>query len=317
MATVAPTGSGSTIASPTTARTAPGAARRRRPRWPLALYLGPGMLGFSVFIVLPLLFSLVMSLYDWPLFGQAEFVGLENYRRMLTGDPAFWASLFTTVLFAIVYTAANLAVCLGLSYWLMSLGRRWASSFRVLFFIPVVTPMIGNALIFRLMLNDDGVVNQMLARLGISGPSWLSTPGWAMVSLVLMSLWQGIGYNIIVLGAGIAGISPSVLEASRIDGAGPILRFTRVIFPMLSPTVFFCTVMTVIGAFKVFAQPYALTEGGPANSTTTLVLLLYRNGFSYDRLGYASALAWALFVVVMLITAFQFSQQKRWVSYDS
>ncbi|RCS77111.1 sugar ABC transporter permease [Brachybacterium alimentarium] len=275
------------------------------------------MLGFAIFIVVPLLVSLVISVFDWPLFGAPEFVGLQNYRHMLAGDPAFWISLRNTLIFAILYTAVNLAVALGLSYWLMSLGGRWAAFFRVLFFIPVVTPMIGNALIFRLMLNDDGIVNQALRAIGITGPQWLNTPVWAMFSLVLMSLWQGMGYNIIVLGAGIAGINPSVLEASRIDGAGPVNRFFRVVFPMLSPTIFFCTIMTVIGAFKVFAQPYALTEGGPGNATNTLVLHLYRNGFSFDRLGYASAIAWVLFVLVMLITAVQFSQQKRWVTYDS
>lgn len=291
--------------------------RGRAARWPAALYLGPGMLGFAVFIVVPLAASLVISVFDWPLLGSPRFVGLENYRYMLAGDPAFWRSLLNTLIFAVLYTAVNLAVALGLSYWLMNLGGRWAAFFRVLFFIPVVTPMIGNALVFRLLLDDDGVVNALLAHLGITGPQWLNTPGWAMVSLVMMSLWQGMGYNIIVLGAGISGISPTVLEASRIDGAGPVNRFVRVVFPMLSPTIFFCTIMTVIGAFKVFAQPYALTEGGPGNATNTLVLHLYRNGFSFDRLGYASALAWALFVIVMLITAVQFSQQKRWVSYDS
>jgi multiple sugar transport system permease protein len=285
--------------------------------WSALPYLSPGMLGFAIFIVVPLFVSLVISFFDWPLFGAPEFVGLENYRFMLAGDPAFWISLRNTLIFAVVYTAVNLVVALGLSYWLMSLSARWAGFFRVLFFIPVVTPMIGNALIFRLLLNDDGVVNQMLAVVGIQGPQWLNTPSWAMVSLVVMSLWQGMGYNIIVLGAGIAGINPSVLEASRIDGAGPVDRFFRVVFPMLSPTIFFCTVMTIIGAFKVFAQPYALTEGGPGNATNTLVLHLYRNGFSFDRLGYASAIAWALFALVMLITALQFSQQKRWVSYDS
>ncbi|MBK0332588.1 sugar ABC transporter permease [Brachybacterium sp. MASK1Z-5] len=275
------------------------------------------MLGFAVFIVVPLAASLVISVFDWPLLGSPRFVGLENYRYMLAGDPAFWRSLLNTLIFAVLYTAVNLAVALGLSYWLMNLGGRWAAFFRVLFFIPVVTPMIGNALVFRLLLDDDGVVNALLAHLGITGPQWLNTAGWAMISLVMMSLWQGMGYNIIVLGAGISGISPTVLEASRIDGAGPVNRFVRVVFPMLSPTIFFCTIMTVIGAFKVFAQPYALTEGGPGNATNTLVLHLYRNGFSFDRLGYASALAWALFVIVMLITAVQFSQQKRWVSYDS
>jgi multiple sugar transport system permease protein len=288
----APTGA----ASPRGGAPVGGRTGRGRQGWPAALYLSPGMLGFAVFIVMPLLVSLVISFFDWPLFGAPEFVGLENYRYMLAGDPAFWISLRNTGIFAVLYTAVNLVVALGLSYWLMNLGGRWAAFFRVLFFIPVVTPMIGNALIFRLMLNDDGVINQMLAAIGIQGPQWLNTPSWAMLSLVMMSLWQGMGYNIIVLGAGIAGINPSVLEASRIDGAGPV---------------------TLIGAFKVFTQPYALTEGGPGNATNTLVLHLYRNGFSFDRLGYASALAWVLFVLVMLITAIQFSQQKRWVTYDS
>lgn len=308
----APAGGAATSKSPAAPR-----AGRRHGDGIAALYLSPGMLGFAIFIVIPLLTSLVISFFDWPLFGTPEFVGLENYRYMLTGDPAFWVSLRNTIIFAVFYTAVNLVVALGLSYWLMNLGGRWASFFRVLFFIPVVTPMIGNALIFRLMLNDDGVINQMLAAIGIEGPQWLNTPGWAMLSLVMMSLWQGMGYNIIVLGAGIAGINSSVLEASKIDGAGPIVRFFRVVFPMLSPTIFFCTIMTVIGAFKVFTQPYALTEGGPGNATNTIVLHLYRNGFSFDRLGLASALAWVLFVLVMLITAVQFSQQKRWVTYDS
>jgi multiple sugar transport system permease protein len=138
-----------------------------------------------------------------------------------------------------------------------------------------------------------------------------------MGSLIAMSLWQGIGYNIIVLGAGLNGISPNLLEAARIDGAGAWQRFFRVVLPMLSPSLFFCTVMTIIGSFKVFTQPYLLTLGGPGESTNTIVLYLYRNGFSFDKLGYASALAWALFVIVMLITALQFSQQKRLVNYDN
>ncbi|MDO5661702.1 MAG: sugar ABC transporter permease [Brachybacterium sp.] len=282
-----------------------------------ALYLFPGMLGFLVFIVAPLIGSAGISLYDWTLFGGGDFVGLENYRVILTQDPIFWIALRNTVLFALAYTIMNLVVALGLAYWLMHLGPRFSAVFRVLFFIPVVTPMIGNALVFRLLLNDDGVVNATLAGIGIQGPSWLNDPQWALFSLILMSLWQGIGYNIIVLSAGLSALNPSVLEASHLDGAGIGGRFFRVILPMISPSVFFCTVMTVISSFKIFAQPYALTEGGPGNSTNTIVLYLYRNGFSYDRLGYASALAWVLFVLVILVTLLQFSQQKRLVSYDN
>lgn len=281
-----------------------------------AIYLAPGTLGFLIFIVLPLIASLVISLFDWPLFGDPKFVGADNYVRMFSADPVFWTVLGNTLFFAVAYTVLNLVISLALATWLHNLGS-WGPFFRVLFFVPVVTPMVANALVWRLMLTDNGVVNGALATIGIHGPSWLSNNQLAMWSLIAMSLWQGIGYNIIVLGAGLNGISPNLLEASTIDGAGPWQRFFRVVLPLLSPSLFFCTVMTVIGAFKVFTQPYLLTLGGPGDSTNTIVLYLYRNGFSFDKMGYASALAWVLFVIVMLITALQFSQQKRWVNYDS
>lgn len=191
-----------------------------------AAYLAPGMLGFLIFIVLPLVASLVISLFDWPLFGTPEFVGLDNYTRMLTGDPVFWTVLGNTLFFAVSYTVLNLVLALALSTWLHHLGS-WGPFFRVLFFIPVVTPMVANALVWRLMLTDDGVVNSFLATFGIDGPSWLSDSQLAMGSLIAMSVWQGIGYNIIVLGAGLKvgavgaarGTVPSVESAVK-DWAG-------------------------------------------------------------------------------------------------
>lgn len=304
-------------ALPPVAVTAPKAPQRASGHGRLAAaYLAPGMLGFLIFIVLPLIASLVISLFDWPLFGTPKFVGLDNYVRMLTNDPVFWTVLGNTMVFAVSYTVLNLVVALALATWLHNLGS-WGPFFRVLFFIPVVTPMVANALVWRLMLTDNGLVNSVLANLGIHGPSWLSDSKLAMGSLIAMSVWQGIGYNIIVLGAGLSSISPNLLEAARIDGAGSWQRFFRVVLPLLSPSLFFCTVMTIISSFKVFTQPYLLTLGGPGDSTNTIVLYLYRNGFSFDKLGYASALAWVLFVIVMLITALQFSQQKRWVNYDN
>ncbi|GAA4431739.1 sugar ABC transporter permease [Georgenia halophila] len=279
-------------------------------------YLAPGMTGFLLFIVLPLAASLTISLFDWPLFGAAEFLGLENYREMLTSDPMFWRVLGNTALFTVTFTALNLVLATALAVWLQRLGS-WAPFFRVLFFIPVVVPMVANALVWRLMLDDTGVLNSALSVVGIDGPSWLGQPRLAMVSLVAMSIWQGIGYNIVVLSAGLANISPLVLEAATVDGATGWKRFSRVVFPLLSPSIFFCTIMTVIGAFKVFTQPYMLTNGGPGEATSTLVLYLYRQGFSYHDLGYASALAWVLFVFVMLVTALQFAGQKRWVNYES
>ena len=302
------------------ATTAENRRRHRAPRDTLRIiaYLTPGMTGFLVFIIIPLIASLIISLFSWSLLGTSEFVGLDNYRRMISGeDPAFYTILKNTVVFALLYTGANLIISTGISYWLQHLPNRFSRMLRIIFFIPVVTPMAGNALIWRLLLNDEGVVNSALNSIGLPSLPWLNNSSLAMGSLVIMSLWQGLGYNIVVLTAGLNGINPSILEASELDGATGFRRFFQVVFPILSPTFFFCTVMTVIGAFKVFAQPYFLTKGGPGESTNTIVLALYRNGFSFDKLGYASALAWILFVIVMLLTALQFSQQKRWVNYDS
>lgn len=302
------------------ATTAENRRRHRAPRDTLRIiaYLTPGMTGFLVFIIIPLIASLIISLFSWSLLGTSEFVGLDNYRRMISGeDPAFYTILKNTVVFALLYTGANLIISTGISYWLQHLPNRFSRVLRIIFFIPVVTPMAGNALIWRLLLNDEGVVNSALNSIGLPSLPWLNNSSLAMGSLVIMSLWQGLGYNIVVLTAGLNGINPSILEASELDGATGFRRFFQVVFPILSPTFFFCTVMTVIGAFKVFAQPFFLTKGGPGESTNTIVLALYRNGFSFDKLGYASALAWILFVIVMLLTALQFSQQKRWVNYDS
>ncbi|RRD03388.1 sugar ABC transporter permease [Arachnia propionica] len=275
------------------------------------------MSGFLIFMVIPLIASIVISFHNWPLYGDPEFVGFGNYVKLLSGqDPVFYTVLLNTAIFAIGYTAVNLIVSTGIAVWLHSLPD-WAPFFRVLFFIPVVTPMVANALVWRVLLDDNGVINGALAAVGIQGPSWLGTPFWAMASLILMSLWQAVGYNIVVLAAGLNNINPAVMEAAKIDGTTAWSRFWKVTFPMLSPSLFFASVMTVIGAFKVFTQPFMLTKGGPGDSTNTLVLHLYRSGFSYDALGMASSLAWVLFVLVMLLTALQFVGQKKWVNYDS
>nr|WP_211583447.1 sugar ABC transporter permease [Mobiluncus mulieris] len=275
------------------------------------------MTGFFIFIVIPLVFSFIISLFNWQLYGIPTFVGIKNYVDLFNGtDSAFMRVLLNTAIFAVFYTTLNLVLSTLIAVWLHSIGGKLAGLFRVIFFVPVVTPMVANALIWRLMFDENGVVNALLSIFGVSPTPWLASEFWAMVVLVMMSLWQIIGYNIVVLGSGLNNINPSVLEAAKVDGAGPFKRFFKVIFPLLSPALFFCTVMTLIGAFKIFAQPYMLTKGGPGDSTTTIVLYLYNQGFSYDKLGYASAIAWVLFVIVMLITALQFIGQKKWVNYD-
>ena len=216
------------------ATTAENRRRHRAPRDTLRIiaYLTPGMTGFLVFIIIPLIASLIISLFSWSLLGTSEFVGLDNYRRMISGeDPAFYTILKNTVVFALLYTGANLIISTGISYWLQHLPNRFSRMLRIIFFIPVVTPMAGNALIWRLLLNDEGVVNSALNSIGLPSLPWLNNSSLAMGSLVIMSLWQGLGYNIVVLTAGLNGINPSILEASELDGATGFRRFFQVVFP--------------------------------------------------------------------------------------
>ncbi|WP_394769236.1 carbohydrate ABC transporter permease [Lacisediminihabitans sp.] len=277
-------------------------------------YLAPGLTGFLFFIIVPLIGSLVISMFEWPLFGTPTFVGIANYQKLF-GDPTFYTVLLNTVLFAFVYTALNLLLALAVSLWLNT-RIKFAGFWRVIFFLPAITPMVANALVWRLLLSQNGFVNSVLGTAGIDGPSWLSDPRFALLSVIAMSVWQSFGYNVIVLSAGLGGIPKEILEASRVDGTSAWNRLRYVILPMISPSLFFTMTMTMIGAFQVFVQPQILTQGGPGESTNTFVLYLYRNGFVFDKLGYASALAWILFLVVMLITALQFAGQRKWVNYD-
>jgi multiple sugar transport system permease protein len=279
-----------------------------------SLFLAPGLTGFAVFIVLPLLGSVVISFFQWPLFGTPTFVGLDNYEHLFA-DPTFYTVLSNTFVFAFIFTVLNLALALTIALWL-STRLKATGLWRVIFFLPAITPMVANALVWRLLLTDGGLVNSALSSIGITGPAWLSDSKFALASVIAMSVWQSFGYNVIVIGAGISAIPKEILEASRMDGTNAWHRLRYVIIPMISPSLFFASTMTMIGAFQVFAQPQILTQGGPGEATNTFVLYLYRNGFSYDRLGNATALAWILFLVVMLVTALQFAGQRRWVSYD-
>ncbi|MFJ4172600.1 carbohydrate ABC transporter permease [Microbacterium sp. NPDC089696] len=307
-----PTGAGAPFGAP--APRVPRTPRRRGHGWVAVAFLAPGMIGFVLFILTPLFGSAFISLFDWRLFGSPDFIGIENYLKLFR-DPTFYTVLWNTVIFAIVYTALNLFVALTISLWLNT-RMKAAGAWRVIFFLPVITPMVANALVWRLLLSQDGLVNSMLATVGIDGPNWLSDSAWALPSVIAMSVWQSFGYNVIVLSAGLSAIPKELLEASRIDGTSAWQRLRYIVLPLLSPSLFFCSTMTMIGAFQVFVQPLFLTQGGPGESTNTFVLYLYRNGFVFDRLGYASALAWILFVVVMLITALQFVGQRKWVNYE-
>lgn len=292
------------------------ASRRRESRAALG-FLAPNLVGFLAFTCIPILASVVLSFFEWPLIGEASFAGLANYARLFLEDPVFWPIVGNTLYFVVGYVSLNLLLSLSLALWLTS-HIRFKGFYRVAFFLPVVSPMVANAMIWRVLYEKDGgLIAQTFQFLtGTNGPNWLGDAKWAMPAVILMSLWAGFGYNMIILIAGLESIPASIYEAAAIDGAGWWHRLTRVTLPLLTPSLFFATVMTIISSLQVFAQPYILTGGGPGIATSTIVFYLYQKGFMSYEMGYASSIAWFLFMMIMAVTFIQFQGQKRWVHYS-
>ncbi|MFS0853618.1 carbohydrate ABC transporter permease [Microbacterium sp. 179-I 3D4 NHS] len=289
---------------------------RNMERWHALGFISPAVIGLSIFTVLPVGLAIVMSLFDWPIFGTREFIGLGNYVELLTSSPDFWPALRNSVVFTLLYVPINLILALGLA---LLLGPRikGRAVFRVLFFIPVVTPIVANALVWKLILQPDGLLNGLSTTwFGLTLPNFLVDQNWAMIAVVTMSVWSGLGYNMLVLTAALEQLPASVLEAAQIDGARGFRLMTKVVIPLISPSIFFAAVMTIISSLQVFAQPQLLTGGGPGTSTIPLVMFIYNTGFKFQDLGLAAAGAWLLFIIIIGITALQFRAQKKWVHYE-
>lgn len=285
-------------------------------RWQALGFISPAILGLTVFTVVPVGLAIIMSLFDWPVFGERTFVGFGNYVELLTSNPDFWPALRNTFVFTILYVPLNLITALGLALALSS-RIRGRSAFRVLFFIPVVTPIVANVLVWKIILQPQGLLNGLSTTwFGIELPNFLVDQNWAMISVVVMSVWAGMGYNMLVLTAAIEQLPASTLEAARIDGAKGLRMLVSITVPLISPAIFFTTVMTVISSLQVFAQPQLLTGGGPGTSTIPLVMFIYNTGFRFQDMGLAAAGAWILFILIIVITAFQFRAQKKWVHYE-
>ncbi|KQM17966.1 ABC transporter substrate-binding protein [Plantibacter sp. Leaf171] len=278
-------------------------------------FASPHAIGLALFTVVPIIASLVISLNNWPMLGSPTFVGFDNYAALFA-DPIFRTVILNTTLFVVLYVPLNLIVSMGLAAWL-SPKIKHRQIFRVLFFIPTVTPIVANAVIWRMIYQPDGLIDAtMQSSIGVSAPNFLADEHWAMLAIVAMSVWQGFGYNMLIFSAALDSVPESQLEAAELDGAGAWTSFWRIKFPMISPSIFFAAMMTLITAFQVFAQPFILTKGGPGSSTTTLVQFIYNQGFVFQQLGVASAAAWVLFIIILAITAVQFLGQKKWVHYE-
>ena len=292
-----------------------GALRRAEARQALG-FVSPALVGLGFFTIFPVGLSVVMSLFDWPTFGDREFIGVGNYVKLFTSSPDFWPALRNSFVFALLYVPGNVIVALVLAIALNS-RIRGRNALRVLFFIPVVTPMVANVLVWKMLLQPQGAIAGVsMSLFGIQVPNFLAQPNWAMFMIVAMSVWQGMGYNMLIFSAALEQLPDSVVEAARIDGASGWKMNWQVVLPMISPASFFGTVMTMIGALQVFVQPQLLTGGGPGNSTQPLVQFIYNQGFKFQDLGLAAAAAWILFAVIIGLTVLQFQAQKRWVHYE-
>ena len=279
------------------------------------LFILPSFLGFAVFLLLPMVMSAGLSLYDWELLRPPIFIGLENYRD-LARDPLFLKVLGNTAYYAFGLVPLNIVISLSLALWLNT-KLRGLTFYRLAFFLPVVTVTVAVSLIWKWMYEPRiGIVNAALGALGIDGPNWLADPFWAMPALIILGLWKGFGYNMVLFLAGLQGIPITLYEAAMIDGANAWQRFWKITLPLLSPAMFLAVILTVISSFQIFDQAYVMTAGGPSNATNTIVLYIFQNGFLFFKMGYASAIAWALFAVIFTFTLIQMWLQRHWVQYE-
>ncbi|MFV0428988.1 MAG: carbohydrate ABC transporter permease [Arachnia sp.] len=302
--------------APPTAATRPASGTRRRRGSPWGyLFALPHGLGFALFTLLPIIIAIVMGTYDWPMLGERVFIGVGNFVQLIQ-DPNFQAATRNTVLFVVAYLPLNLIVSTGMALWI-SPKIRGRQFFRVLFFIPTVTPIVANVVVWRMLYQQGGVIDYAITTLtGRNAPNFLGDENWALLAIVFMTVWQGFGYNMLVFSAALDAVPESMTEAAAIDGASAWRIFWSVRLPMVTPSVFFATTMTLITSFQVFAQPFIMTRGGPGNSTVTMVHYIYNQGFRYSNLGLASAGATILFSIIVVITAIQFLGQKKWVHYE-
>jgi multiple sugar transport system permease protein len=279
------------------------------------VFLTPSLVGLALFTLFPTAMALGISLFDWPVFGERKFLGFGNYSHLLH-DPVFRRVVLNTTVFVLLYVPVNLVISLGLAVWL-SPRIKGRQAFRVLFFIPVMTPMVANVMVWRLLFQPGGLLDAGAESVfGVHAPNFLGSSNWAMPAIVTMSIWQGFGYNFLVFSAALDQVPQSQLDSASIDGAGVFQRFRYVTWPMITPSIFFATTLTLITSFQVFAQPFILTQGGPGVSTQTIVMYVYNQGWQFLSMGLASAAGWVLFVIIMGITAIQFIGQRRWVHYD-
>lgn len=281
------------------------------------LFLAPDLGGTLIFAIIPVIASLVLSFFAWDILTTPRFRGLENYRQLLLHDPIFLQVLGNTTYYVLGTVPARTVLALLLAI-ALNQQLRGVSLFRAAYFLPTITSGVAAALVWRWIFNSDfGLLNSFLYLIGVADPpQWLNSPIWAMPALIVVAIWQGLGFQMLVFLAGLQAIPRHLYEAASIDGANWWGRFWYVTVPLISPTTFFVLIISIIGSYQVFDQAFILNEGGPGYATTTLVYYVYNYAFQFFKMGYAAAIAWILFVIIFILTVVQFRLQRRWVHYD-
>jgi lactose/L-arabinose transport system permease protein len=278
----------------------------RRHRWPL-LFISPFFILFAVFGIYPILFSGWLSFREWSLVGPALYVGLDNYRELLQ-DPFFWQAMVNAALLFFIYVPLMTFLAVVLAALLNARYVRLQGFWRAAIFLPnIMAGTVAAALTFQLLLDtNSGYANWLLSLLGVSPIPWLDDVWWARLSLGLLVLWAWLGFNMLIMLAGLQAIPPELIEAAKVDGAGPVRIFRKVTVPLLRPQIIFSITLSIIGTFQLFTEPFILTGGGPARATQTPVLEIWNNSFSFLRFGYAAAMSYIFLLLIIVVALAQF-----------
>ncbi len=282
-------------------------------QWSGILFAVPWLLQFLLFIVIPFAASFWLSLTDYRFRDFPRMIWFENYVD-LASDEVFLKSVFNTLYYTVFHVPGVMIIAFFIAI-LLNQKVNGMPLFRTLFYLPSITAGVATIMLWLVILQPNGILNQALGLFGIPGPQWLTSTQWAMPSLILMSFWT-VGTTMILYLAGLQGIPQHLYEAAAIDGAGPLRKLWHVTVPMMTPTIFLTLVLGIIGSWQVFTQALILTGGGPANATLFVLLYLYRKAFLIFQMGYASAIAWVLFVIILIFTLIQFAIARRWVYYE-
>ncbi|HEY65375.1 MAG TPA: sugar ABC transporter permease [Caldilineae bacterium] len=295
----------------------PRVSRLQRREWlAAALFIAPNMIGLVVFILGPVIAGFLLSFTKWDMLSPPEWIGLENYRALLFDDPLFWLTLKNTLYYTVLVIPIGTTISLGLAL-ALNTSLKGVAIYRTIFFIPVVASAVAVAVVWKWVFQPDfGLLNALLRSIGIKPQGWLNDPSQAMPSVAAVAIWQGMGYNMVIFLAGLKGIPRHLYEAAALDGARGWQRFWYITLPLLTPTLFFVLIMSIISSFQVFAQVFVMTQGGPGNATRVYVYYLWENAFSWFKMGYASAMAYILFLIILVITILQVKFLGRRVQYE-